>query len=279
MSHTIIPALLNQVINMSRVGILPARKYIETGKMPVPRQDAHSTARCPFHKTLKIIPLLSNAIIPAGQTHQAVPVFRRGSGRQGDSGYTSPNFPFPISPSPFPNDSFRLDSFRLDPSPPQRSKPSQKVVQLKRWLEDCFDPGWENVESILEQYPERDFSFRSDSFHQASTKFHTTAGVKRGKLLGTEIGWGDQQVALLVELHPTESPKMNVSIELYPGGGRDLLPKGLQIMVLDEEEIVVIQVQARETENLKLQVSGEAGEYFSIKLVWNDISITENFLI
>ncbi|NEP69467.1 MULTISPECIES: hypothetical protein [Moorena] len=67
-------------MNRSRVGILPARKYIETGKMPVPRQDAHSTARCPFHskmpipqqdahstarcpfhKTLKIIPLLSNA--------------------------------------------------------------------------------------------------------------------------------------------------------------------------------------------------------------------------
>ncbi|NEP29129.1 MULTISPECIES: DUF1822 family protein [Moorena] len=241
-----------------------------------------------------------HTIIPAGQTHQAVPVIRRGSGRQGDAGYTAPHSPFPISPSLFPKDSFRLDSFKLDPSPPQRLKPSEtsseRVVQLKRWLEDCFDPGWDNVETILEQYPERNFSFRSDSFHQAmqrglggnpherlhqeaSTKFHTTAGVKRGKLLGTEIGWGDQQVALLVELHRTESPKMNLSIDLYPAGGQDLLPKGLQIMVLDEEGIVVIQVQARETENLKLQVSGEAGEYFSIKLVWNDISITENFLI
>ncbi|NEP20486.1 hypothetical protein [Moorena sp. SIO3I6] len=32
-----IMALLNQRMNMSGVGILPARKYIETGKMPVPR--------------------------------------------------------------------------------------------------------------------------------------------------------------------------------------------------------------------------------------------------
>ncbi|NEQ85060.1 MAG: sigma-70 family RNA polymerase sigma factor [Moorea sp. SIO2I5] len=71
-------ALLNLLLNNSRVGILPARKSIETGKMPVPRkmpiprqdvhstkilngQDAHSTARCPFHKTIHIIPLLSNA--------------------------------------------------------------------------------------------------------------------------------------------------------------------------------------------------------------------------
>ena len=65
-------ALLNLLLNNSRVGILPARKSIETGKMLVPPQDAHSTAscpfhkdperaRCPFHKTFKIIPLLSNA--------------------------------------------------------------------------------------------------------------------------------------------------------------------------------------------------------------------------
>ena len=41
-------ALLNLPMNRSRVGILPARKSIETGKMPV-------LPRCPFQKTLKII--------------------------------------------------------------------------------------------------------------------------------------------------------------------------------------------------------------------------------
>ncbi|NEO42759.1 MAG: hypothetical protein F6K55_00715 [Moorea sp. SIO4A3] len=40
-------ALLNQGMNMSRVGILPAREL--------------ERARCPFHKTLQIIPLLSKA--------------------------------------------------------------------------------------------------------------------------------------------------------------------------------------------------------------------------
>ncbi|NEQ83299.1 MAG: hypothetical protein F6K26_24745 [Moorea sp. SIO2I5] len=57
-------------MNRSRAGILPARKYIETGKMPVPRLmpilqvrpkgDLLATRRAP---TLKIIPLLSNALI------------------------------------------------------------------------------------------------------------------------------------------------------------------------------------------------------------------------
>ncbi|NEO94928.1 MAG: hypothetical protein F6K56_33950, partial [Moorea sp. SIO3G5] len=61
---------LNLPMNSSRVGILPARKSIETGKMPVP-------PRCPFHLTLKIIPLLSNASFVAGAilgcTHQMIP--------------------------------------------------------------------------------------------------------------------------------------------------------------------------------------------------------------
>ncbi|NEO90028.1 MAG: hypothetical protein F6K56_07120 [Moorea sp. SIO3G5] len=59
-------------MNRSGVGILPARKYIETGKMPVPRLMPVTDLipvphlipvppRCPFHKTIQIIPLLSNA--------------------------------------------------------------------------------------------------------------------------------------------------------------------------------------------------------------------------
>ncbi|WP_293100478.1 hypothetical protein [Moorena sp. SIO3I6] len=36
-------ALVNLLLNRSRVGILPAWEYIETGKMPVP-------PRCPFHQ-------------------------------------------------------------------------------------------------------------------------------------------------------------------------------------------------------------------------------------
>ncbi|NEN96035.1 MAG: hypothetical protein F6K50_11000 [Moorea sp. SIO3I7] len=41
-------ALLNQLMNRSRVGILPAPQDIER-------------ARCPFYKTFQIIPLFSNA--------------------------------------------------------------------------------------------------------------------------------------------------------------------------------------------------------------------------
>ena len=105
-------ALLNLPMNRSRVGILPARKSIETGKMPVlprcpfqktlkiiaagnkhetgkmpvlPRCPFHETGkmpvlpRCPFHLTLKIIPLLSNTIISAqamesSRVQPAIPV-------------------------------------------------------------------------------------------------------------------------------------------------------------------------------------------------------------
>ncbi|NEO69502.1 hypothetical protein [Moorena sp. SIO3H5] len=51
----LILGFLRSRMNRSRVGILPAGKLdIVTGKMPIP-------PRCPFHLTLKIILLLSNA--------------------------------------------------------------------------------------------------------------------------------------------------------------------------------------------------------------------------
>jgi len=42
------------------VGILPARKYIETGKMPVPQLDARPTitmtlARCQFYSLMPVL--------------------------------------------------------------------------------------------------------------------------------------------------------------------------------------------------------------------------------
>ncbi|NEO73595.1 hypothetical protein [Moorena sp. SIO3H5] len=76
-------ALLSLRMNMSGVGILPARKYIETGKMPVPprcqfHQDASSTKmpvppRCPFHqdahstkllKSSRIYRLINSCLLP-----------------------------------------------------------------------------------------------------------------------------------------------------------------------------------------------------------------------
>ncbi|AOX00565.1 hypothetical protein BJP34_14915 [Moorena producens PAL-8-15-08-1] len=44
-------------MNMSGVGSYLA---IVTGKMPVPRQDARSTARCPFHNKMPIPQNYSN---------------------------------------------------------------------------------------------------------------------------------------------------------------------------------------------------------------------------
>ncbi|WAN70187.1 hypothetical protein BJP36_39735 [Moorena producens JHB] len=108
-------ALLNLRINMSGVGILPAWESIVTGKMPIPQQDAHSTARCsfhskmlipqqdarstkmpvpqvrpvanliingsrapkrcPFYKTFKIIPLFSNAVFSTTDSSNYQPIY------------------------------------------------------------------------------------------------------------------------------------------------------------------------------------------------------------
>ncbi|WAN68935.1 hypothetical protein BJP36_42005 [Moorena producens JHB] len=79
--------------------------------MPIPQQDAHSTARCPFHLTLKIIQLLSNTfcllLLPTPDSRLPTPdsrlprcAFRRRI--KFATGRTAPDSRLPVPYSLFP---------------------------------------------------------------------------------------------------------------------------------------------------------------------------------
>jgi hypothetical protein len=72
---------------------------------------------------------------------------------------------------------------------------------------------------------------------------------------------------------------MDISVEVYPTGGYTRLPEDLKLMVLDEAGKSVMQADARCSEGLEFQFSGEPGEQFSVKVVLGEVSVTEEFLI
>lgn len=152
----------------------------------------------------------------------------------------------------------------------------QPVVQLSQWLHNIIDAGWETVEALLVPQ-ELAFGFRSSHRMKTSSLANPADGVKRGKLLDLERA--GEQVALFVKLKATESSEMDISVEVYPTGGQTSLPQDLQLMVLDEEGEAVMQAQARSTENIQLEFSGETGERFGIRVELGGVSITESFLI
>lgn len=162
----------------------------------------------------------------------------------------------------------------------KRSQTTNKLVKLSEWLHNIFDVGWETVETLLSPpHPELAVNFRSSPYPKVrSLETSAESVVKRGKLLDLGVQPGSEQVALFVGLKPTESPELDICVEVYPMGSQLYLPQDLQLMVLDEKGEAVMQAQARSTKSIKLEFSGEPGECFSVKVALGNLSLTEAFM-
>lgn len=148
---------------------------------------------------------------------------------------------------------------------------SKPPIHLSRWFDRVVEAGWETVETLLNPpKPELAFNFRQRRGEESKR-------VKRGKLL--DLARGGERVALLVGMEPMKESEIDIWVEVHPTGIQTHLPSDLQLMVLDEAGEAVMQAQARKTENIQLNFSGEVGEKFSVKVRLGEVSVTEGFII
>ncbi|MFN6487503.1 MULTISPECIES: DUF1822 family protein [unclassified Nostoc] len=147
---------------------------------------------------------------------------------------------------------------------------NQDLVRLKQWLENIFETGWQETETILgTQGINPAWSLRSEA----------GAFISRGKLI--DLGkLREQAVVLVISLPPNNEQEMDIIVEVHPTNGQHYLPPNLHLIVLDSEGASVMEAQTRSSnKNIQLEFSCEVRERFSVKLVLGDISITENFAI
>ena len=159
---------------------------------------------------------------------------------------------------------------------------SQSIVNLSHWLHGAFDTGWEATEAILTPSLRTglDFRFRDTRSQKIDATESSLSVVQRGKLLNLGIEKAGESIALIVGFQATETLKYQVLVEIHPTGNQIYLPENLQLMVLDSTEKPVMQALARNTnKNICLDFKGNLEEKFSIKVVLDDISITETFVI
>jgi hypothetical protein len=142
------------------------------------------------------------------------------------------------------------------------------VVKLSQWFEDIFEAGWQAVESLLGTEPsELGFNYRSASLD-----------VRRCK--GIELATADHSVALIVALTGESKQEMDISVEVQPTNGQTYLPANLQLMVLNEDGEVMMHIQAgSDNQTIQLELGGEAGDRFGVKVALGEVSVTENFII
>ncbi|BAY61674.1 hypothetical protein NIES22_17410 [Calothrix brevissima NIES-22] len=163
----------------------------------------------------------------------------------------------------------------------QLKQAEASVVNLRQWFAGIFESGWQSLEALWNsQAPTLAFSFRSAEVFEPQTPDHSQPVTRRAKLLDLGIQVADKPLMLIVEISPLSEEKTSIRLQLHPTGNEIYLPEGVQLTVLDESGAVFLAAQARSADNyIQLQLRGDTGETFSIRVALNDISITEQFTI
>lgn len=156
----------------------------------------------------------------------------------------------------------------------QRSRSSQKTINIKGWLEGIYDDLWQNLETLLSPNILEIASITRDSSAIAM------GTVKRAKSihLGTAAAIA---VILVISLNLEQNQQICIRVQLYPANGNLYLPSNVKLALLLEPGQVLQEIQARERDNyIQLnRFAGKVGESFKIQVGFEDSQITENFLI
>lgn len=155
------------------------------------------------------------------------------------------------------------------------------IINLSEWLQNpdrTFQDNWQTLESFLSNQ-EENLIFRFASVPRSRSADGETIMISETKI--REIQLKEYPVALILNCQLESTGTRNIILRLYSNSQEQTqLPPGVQLIILDESGDIFDQVQAKSADNwIQLEVSGEPGERFAVKVALGEISITENFVI
>ncbi|BAU64836.1 hypothetical protein STA3757_22120 [Stanieria sp. NIES-3757] len=177
------------------------------------------------------------------------------------------------------NHSKKLSSSNIVPKhQPNTTQP----IKLGKWLEGRLENGWQPLEELL--IPTKVIAFRSIE-QLKPQKEHLLSGVSRFKILELNLSVDKDNelqkisLALILNISPLPNREKDISVKIYPVNHHTYLPQGLEFLVLNEQEIPMMQIQAYQTETIEFRFTGDEGEFFSIKASLHNCDRIETFVI
>lgn len=169
----------------------------------------------------------------------------------------------------------------------RESTVERSFVDLGRWFYDIFETGWQTVESIFRRESlNPSFGFRSTELSNELSELdreklsREESGVTRAKSIDLGVKFGDRNVVLLVRLVPEANNKVGVTIQIHPPSNELYLPETLKLKILEDSDTLFMEAQARSQDNyIQLQFSGESQEIFTVEIILNGITFSEQFRI
>ncbi|MBT9316461.1 DUF1822 family protein [Leptothoe spongobia] len=148
-----------------------------------------------------------------------------------------------------------------------RPRTVNQPVRLSNWLQNNFEAIWRPPTPALA----RTLSVTEPNGDSSGNPLRRAKDIQLGP---------QSAVQLLTQLTPQEQGAVDISIRVYPRQDLVYLPAGLQLIMIDPESGLYEVIEAREQDNwIQLELSGELGEAFMIKLQLGEAVVTEDFII
>ena len=120
-----------------------------------------------------------------------------------------------------------------------------------------------------------------NSVNSVNSASSQAADISRAKLIDLGLQLGETvQVALVIRLVPVSDCQRDIMIQLRPIGEATRLPEGIALGVFDEHNTLVRSATSRLNDNyIQIQISGERGETFSVRVHNRETTFEEQFVI
>lgn len=154
------------------------------------------------------------------------------------------------------------------------------VTRLSRWvgaqIDELAKTGWQAVDRLLNP-AQVGLVFRKLPDVDVSRAKRVNLGIRLGESVRVALVMQLTQVAAN---EAEATPQTYIVLQVRPLDGLDRLPAGLLLSALDDEAVVVASATSRAIDDyIQLEVSGEAGEQFGIRLALGEASFEEQFAI
>lgn len=159
-------------------------------------------------------------------------------------------------------ESFSLERDLSNNESPFLLETNELRVNLSQWLKNIFEPPtW--------QPPDLSLAVRG---------YHPSQEVRRVKKLG--ISPANLNLALECRLIPNSDRNIGILFRVYCQTKKACLPANLKLILLDQSGAILHQAIAERSDlYVQLSFNGEVGDRFSIKVAYQDIHVTEDFII
>lgn len=150
-----------------------------------------------------------------------------------------------------------------------------KTIDLTQWIEGNFGSPWQIIQDLVGE------SRWNLALGLLDNEIVSKSLVGGAKIIDFGVFMGQQAVIFLVTVIQVDDGIYELNVQLHPIEGISYLPADMKLALLSDIGTLFMEVSSRKFDNF-IQLPKfrcNHGERFSIEVIFNEMSITETFMV